>query len=140
MSETVTLEVPDELARRVRALATATRRRFEDVVLDWLRRAVEEPPVEALPDGELLALCDATLEPDDQEALSLLLAGHREGTLSAQEKASLDALMDTYRRGLVLKARALNVAVSRGLRPPLSEDAAWLPASRPRPSRPGRDR
>jgi hypothetical protein len=124
MSETVTLEVPDELARRVRALATATHRRFEDVVLDWLRRAVEEPLVEALPDGELLALCDATLEPDDQEALSLLLARNREGTLSAQEKASLDALMDTYRRGLVLKARALNAAVSRGLRSPLSEEAA----------------
>jgi hypothetical protein len=124
MSETVTLEVPDELARRVRALATATHRRFEDVVLDWLRRAVEEPPVEALPDGELLALCDATLDPADQEALSLLLAGHREGTLSASDRASLDTLMDTYRRGLVLKARALNVAVSRGLRPPLTEDAA----------------
>jgi hypothetical protein len=123
MSETVTLEVPDELALRVRALATATHRRFEDVVLDWLRRAVEEPPVEALPDGEFRALCDATLEPDDQEALSLLLARNREGMLSAPEKASLDALMDTYRRGLVLKARALKVAVSRGLRPPLSEDA-----------------
>ena len=120
MSETVTLEVPDELARRVHALATSTHRRFEDVVLDWLRRAVEEPPVEALPDGELLALCDANLDPVDQEALSLLLAKHREGLLAAPEKASLDALMGTYRRGLVLKARALNVAVSRGLRPPLT--------------------
>ena len=124
MSETVTLEVPDELARRVRALAVATHRRFEDVVLDWLRRAVEEPPVEALPDGELLALCDATLEHDDQEALSLLLARNREGMLSALEKEHLDTLMDTYRRGLILKARALKVAVSRGLRPPLGEDAA----------------
>jgi len=40
MGETVTLEVPDELARRARALAAATHRRFEDAVLDWLRRAV----------------------------------------------------------------------------------------------------
>ena len=124
MSETVTLEVPDELARRARALAVATHRRFEDVVLDWLRRAVEEPAVEALPDGELLALCDATLGPVDQDALSALLAGSREGKLSASEKASLDLLMDTYRRGLVLKARALKAAVSRRLRPPLTEDAA----------------
>jgi hypothetical protein len=123
MSETVTLEVPDELARRVRALAIATRRRFEDVVLDGLRRAAEEPSVEDLPDGELLGLCDATLDPIDQEALSLLLAGHREGTLSPLEKQSLDALMDAYRRGLVLKARALNAAVGRGLRPPLTKDA-----------------
>ena len=124
MSETVTLEVPDELARRVRALATATHRRFEDVALEWLRRAVEEPPVEALPDGELLALCDATLDPADQEALSDLLAGHRERFLTAPEKASLDALMGTYRRALVLKARALKEAVGRGLRPPLTDDAA----------------
>jgi hypothetical protein len=85
---------------------------------------LEEPSVETLPDGELLALCDATLNPADQKTLSLLLAGHREGLLSDPEKSSLDTLMDTYRRGLVLKARALNVAVSRGLRPPLNEDAA----------------
>jgi hypothetical protein len=123
MSETVALEVPDELARQVRAVATATHRRFEDVVLDWLRRAVEETPVEALPDGALLALCDATLDPADQEELSLLLAGHREGRLSAPERVRLDALMDAYRRGLIRKARALNAAVSRGLRPPLTEDA-----------------
>jgi hypothetical protein len=124
MSETVTLKVPDELARRVRALVTATQRRFEDVVLDWLHRAVEDPPVETLPDGEVLALCDATLDPGEQEALSLLLAGNREGTLSAMEKVTLDTLMATYRRGLLLKARALNLAVSRGLRPPLNDDAA----------------
>jgi hypothetical protein len=124
MSETVTLEVPDELARRVRDMAIATDRRFEEVVLDWLRRAVEEPAVETLPDRELLTLCDATLDPVEQDALSLLLAGSREGTLSASEKTSLDTLMDTYRRGLVLKARALKAAVDRGLRPPLTEDAA----------------
>ena len=124
MSETITLEVPDDLARRARALASATQRRFEDVVLEWLRWAVEESPVEALPDGELLALCDASFDPADQEALSHLLAGHREGLLTAPEEASLDALMDAYRRGLVLKARALKEAVGRGLRPPLAEDAA----------------
>jgi hypothetical protein len=124
MSETVTLEVPDESARRDRALACATHRRFEDVIVDGLRRSVEESSVETIPDEELLALCDATLDRADQEPLSDLLAQSREGTLSAPEKASLDALMDTYRHGLVLKARALKEAVGRGLRPPLSEDAA----------------
>jgi hypothetical protein len=124
MSETFTLEVPDELARKVRALATASHRRFEDVVLDGLRRAVEEPPVESLPDDELLGHCDLTLDPGDQEALSDLLAGQREGALADPEKATLDRLMDAYRRGMVLKAQALREAVSRGLRQPLSEDAA----------------
>ncbi len=80
------MEVPDELALRARALAAATYRRFEDAILDWLRRVVEEPRVETLPDREVLALCDATLAPVELEALSHLLAGHRERTLSSPEK------------------------------------------------------
>ena len=124
MSETVTLQIPDELARHARALAAATHRRFEDAVLDWLRRAVEEPAVEALPDDALLALCDATLGAADQDALTALLTGHREGSLAAEEVARLDRLMAAYRQGLVLKARALKEAVARGLRPPLVDDAA----------------
>jgi hypothetical protein len=124
MSETVTLQIPDELARRARALAAATHRRFEDAVVDWLRRAVEEPAVESLPDDSLLALCDATLSAGDQEALTALLTGHREGSLSVEETAQLDELMAGYRQGLILKARALKEAVARGLRPPVADDAA----------------
>lgn len=124
MNETVTLDIPEELARRARALAAATRLRFEDAVVEWLRRAVEDPAVESLPDESLLALCDAALGAADQEHLSTLLAGHREGTLSVEETARLDRLMADYRRGLVMKARAVNEAVRRGLRPRLSDDAA----------------
>src|SRR6516165_8938186 len=124
MSETVTLEIPEDLARRGRVLAAATHRRFEDAVVDWLRRAVEEPAVESLPDDALLGLCDATLGAADQDALTALLTGHREGSLSAEEAARLDELMAAYRQGLVLKARALKEAVARGLRPPLADDAA----------------
>jgi hypothetical protein len=124
MSETVTLEIPEDLARRGRALAAATHRRFEDAVVDWLRRAVEEAAVESLPDDSLLAVCDSRLSAADQEALSTLLAGHREGSLSDEQSARLDELMAGYRQGLVLKARALKEAVARGLRPPLADDAA----------------
>jgi hypothetical protein len=124
MSETVTLQIPDELARRARALADATHRRFEEVVVDCLRWAVEEPFVEAMPDDSLLALCDATLSSVDQDSLTALLSGHREGSLSAEETARLDELMAGYRHGLVLKARALKEAVARGLRPSLADDAA----------------
>jgi hypothetical protein len=124
MSETVTLEIPDELARRARALAAATHRRFEDAVVDWLRRAVEEPAVESLPDNALLDLCDGMLSAADQEDLAALLTSHREGSLSGEDTARLDELMASYRRGLVLKARALKEAVARGLRPPLADDAA----------------
>ncbi|MFO0952932.1 MAG: hypothetical protein U0835_17630 [Isosphaeraceae bacterium] len=124
MSETVTLEIPDELARRARALAASTHRRFEDLVVDGLRQAVEQPDVSSLPDEQLHALCDATLNRLDQERLSTLLADHREGRLSPAETAELDGLMQTYRYGLVLKGKALREAVRRGIRPPLSADAS----------------
>jgi hypothetical protein len=63
MSEKVTIELPDELARRAKAIAAASRRRLEDAVIEWIRRAVAEPDVKTLPDDEVLRLCDATLEP-----------------------------------------------------------------------------
>jgi hypothetical protein len=124
MSETVTVELPDELSRRARRLAIAANRRLEDAVVDWIGQAVSEWDVASLPDDELLRLCDATLETGEQEELSNRLAEAREGTLDAAGRARLDALMDRYRRGLVLKARAWDEAVARGLRrPPTGADA-----------------
>ena len=118
MSDRVTIELPDELARRARAMAAAGHRRLEDAVVEWIGRAVAEPEVTTLPDEALLHLCDATLEPDDQLELSGLLADSREGRLDAPGRPRLDELMALYRRGLVLKARAWQEAVTRGLRTP----------------------
>src|SRR5262249_50251234 len=118
MSDKVTIELPDELARRARALAVAGHRRLEDAVVEWIRRAVTEPEVDALPDDEVLRLCDAALEPDAQEALRGLLPASREGRLDAVGQERLEELMALYRRGLVLKARAWEEAVARGLRTP----------------------
>jgi hypothetical protein len=124
MSETVTLEIPAELAQKARALAAATNRRFEEALVEWIGRAVSEPAVESLGDKELLALCEDKLDSLRQEEMSRLLARHREGELHEAERARLDELMLDYRRGLVLKARALKEAVARGLRPALGQDAA----------------
>ena len=124
MSEKVTIELPDELSRRARRLAAVGNRRLEDVVIDWINRAVSEPDVEALPDDELLRLCDATFEAREQAELSGLLADAREGQLGTARREQLDDLMAGYRRGLVLKARAWREAVARGLRtPPTDTDA-----------------
>ena len=59
-----------------------------------------------------------------QSELSDLLARLREGERGESERARLDELMLVYRRGLVLKARAIKEAVRRGLKPPLAQDAA----------------
>ncbi len=125
MSEKLTIELPDELSRRARTLAAARNRRLEDAVIDWITRAVSEPDVEALPDDELLSLCDATFEAGEQAELSGLLADAREDTLNTARRARLDDLMAGYRRGLVLKSRAWREAVARGLRtPPTDTDHA----------------
>ncbi len=81
MSEKVTIELSEELSRRARKLAAAGNRRLEDAVIDWINRAVSEPDVEALPDDDVLTLCDTTFEATEQAELSRLLADAREGTL-----------------------------------------------------------
>jgi hypothetical protein len=124
MSETVTLEIPVELASRARAAAVATNRRFEDVVAEWVGRGAAEPAVECASDEELLALCDAALSSAIQQELSDLLARSRESRLDVRDRRRLDELMASYRQGLVLKAKAWQQAVARGLKPPMSESAA----------------
>jgi len=121
MSQTLTVELPDELARRARSVAAAGNRRLEDAVIDWISQAVAEPEIEALPDDELLTRCDSALAAALQEELSDLLADAREDKLDATERDRLDQLMVLYRRGLVQKARAWREAVVRGLRTSLTD-------------------
>ena len=116
MSEVVTLELPDSLVRNARVVAERSNRRVEDVLVEWIDRSASEVPVETLPDDQVLLLCDLELQEADQQALSDRLARQREGILGEAERPTLDALMATYRRGLLRKAQALKVAVERGLR------------------------
>lgn len=120
MGETVTLELPADVARRVREVAQRTGRTPEAILVEWIDRAAMESPVETLSNEDVLALCDAQLSQGTQAELSELLAANREGALDADTRAHLDELMQVYRRGLVRKAQALQVAVERGLRAPLN--------------------
>jgi hypothetical protein len=119
MSELITLELPDGLVQSARSVAARTQRRVEDVLVEWLDRAVTDEPVDALPDDQILALSNLQMSETQQAELHDLLAVQREGRLDKVERVRLAALMDTYRRGMVRKAQALEVAVARGLRPPL---------------------
>jgi hypothetical protein len=120
MSETVTLEVPDQLAERARAVAAQTHRPLEEVLLEWLARVAADVPVEDLPDAEVLALRDLQMDKAKQMELSTLLTRQREGDLSDIERSQLNALMHSYRHGMVRKAQVLKVAMERGLQPSLS--------------------
>jgi hypothetical protein len=120
MAEKVTIELPEDLAQQVRTVAARTQRSFDEVLVDWIRRAGAEPVLELLPAEELLAVCDSEPDPARQEELSELLERNQEGALLDPERQRLDELMRGYRAGLVRKAQALKVAVSRGLRPRLN--------------------
>ncbi len=123
MSEVITLRIPDRLARDARAVASYTHRQMEDVLLEWMDRAAANPPIESLPDEQVLSLCKLQLNPAQQSELSDLLARNRETSLTTADQIRLDELLNEYRRGMVRKAQALKVAVERGLQPPLSHAA-----------------
>jgi hypothetical protein len=119
MAERVTLEIPTGLMQQAKEMAQLTDRSLEAVLLEWMSRASGDLAIETLSDEQVLALCDDQLAVAQQEQLSELLGRNQEGLLGAIEVQQLDELMQVYRRGLVRKARALQVAVSRGLRSPL---------------------
>jgi hypothetical protein len=119
MSETVILELPEDLARHARAIAVRTQRRLEDILLEWIDQAASDVPVSLLTDDEVLALRDLQLDAARQRELDALLAHQREGTLSEAIRVRLDELLAAYRHDMVRKAQALREAVARGLQPPL---------------------
>jgi hypothetical protein len=112
----VTLDLPEELARRAQAAAAQSQRPLEEVLVEWLDLAGKDRSVDLLPDDQLLEVCDSTLEQGQQESLSELLERNREGSLTPADREQLDALMQVYRRDLVRKAQALQAAAARGLR------------------------
>lgn len=120
MAEIITLELPEALAQQAKEIAALTHRRVEEVLIEWLDRASADLPLESLSDEQILVLCDLQMQPNQQDQLSDLLARNQEGSLTEPEVSQLNELMQVYRRGLVKKAKALKVAVERGLRPALS--------------------
>ncbi|MBI3764079.1 MAG: hypothetical protein HY260_19735 [Chloroflexi bacterium] len=120
MTQVMTIEVPDHAVQSAAEIAHRSQRRVEEVLADWLEWAATELPIETLSDNEVLALCDLQMGEAEQEKLGDLLADSREGTLDADRRAQLDELMGMYRQGMIRKARALKVAVQRGLRPSLN--------------------
>lgn len=120
MSQTVVLTLRDDLVEDVQRIAGLAQRPLEEILTEWIEQGAQSTSLlERLSDAEILALADAQMAADDQRDLSSLLAKQRENLLTETERAQLDTLMSAYRQGLVRKARALRIAVQRGLRPPL---------------------
>lgn len=109
------LALPDSLMQSARAVVAQTQRPIEAVLVAWFGRVTAILPIDQLPDNEVLALRDLKFAEEEQEELSDVLARKREGALSDPARVRLDAPMAMYERGMLHKARALSVAVERGL-------------------------
>ena len=127
MSEQITIQVSDQVVRHAATVASLTRRRIEDVLAEWLESLVNELPVEALSDAEVLALTELQLSDEQQAALTELLERNRMNSLDDQDRRHLDELIRVYEHGLLRKSQALRVAVQRGLLEPVQ--AIVLPTS-----------
>ena len=121
MSETITLELPSHVVRKARSAAAASNRKLEDAVVDWIERAVQTTSIESLTNEELIAECDRTFLSHDQDEFSQLLSLNRESQLNSVEQERLNHLQTQYREGTIRKARAWKEAISRGIRPRLTD-------------------
>ncbi|MDX1990803.1 MAG: hypothetical protein SF029_00340 [bacterium] len=111
----ITLELRNDVIARAVDIAARTQRRVEDVLAEWLDRYAEDLPVESLSDEQVLALCRFEMNIIQKQELATLLHTHHERALTDEESARLDDLLNLHRRSMVRKARALQVAASRGL-------------------------
>lgn len=73
---------------------------------------------DTMSDEEVLANATWSLSQYVRQELTDLIELHHERELTRLERLRLDELMQEYRRGLVRKAQALEVAIARGLMPP----------------------
>ncbi len=120
MSESIDLELPEPLAKKVKEITALNRQGIEEILIKWSDRTINEIPIEALPDEQVLALCNLQMGGQQQRVFSDLQARNSEGLLNAQEVKKLNELMQVYRHGSVRKAKAMQVAVMRGLIPALN--------------------
>jgi len=120
MAQSISLNIPDSIVQQAQQLATQNQQRLEDVLLEWLTHSFTEHPIETLPDSQILALCNMQLDEQQQSTINTLTEKQREDTLTPADSQELQFLLGLYRRGLLRKAKALKVAVERGLLPPLS--------------------
>jgi hypothetical protein len=73
---------------------------------------------DTMSDEEVLATATWTLSQYVRQELTDLIEIHHDRELSNMERSRLDELMQDYRRMLVRKAQATEVAISRGIMPP----------------------
>ncbi len=127
MTTQVTVTLADDIYRRAERLAELTERPIADLLAETIDLSLRPlgpegaagQPVAALSNADLRTAADARMDATEDRRFSELLDKQQAGLLTDADRVSLLALMQIYQDGLLHKAKALNEAVRRGLRPPL---------------------
>jgi hypothetical protein len=120
MNQQITLTVSDNVWLYAKTVASRNKRRTEEVLSDWLEKATSDSEIEKFSDVKILALANLQMPESQQETLHELLEKNGAGELTPLEKKYLDELMEVYNDALLTKAKAMRIAVERGLMEPLS--------------------
>lgn len=127
MSQTVTLELPEEMLLRYQQGAAAARKSLERFIVDRLGEAIpplvneeytsiddELATLEKLDDQALWAMVQSHISSNKQEQYDALLEQNSQGVLTESETVTLHALGEEARRLTLKKAHAYMLLKWRG--------------------------
>ena len=127
MMQTVTVRLPEEIARRYQRGAAAAHKRVEEFIAERLEEAApptsDDLPVslqealerlEAMDDNALWDVARSSLLPQRQRLYSRLLDKNSQGMISDEERQTLTAVGDEARRLTLLKSHAFMLLKWRG--------------------------
>lgn len=124
MTAAVSIEIPEELYKRIEQVALRSGQSFETAFLESMsflyttiplgdtERVLQE--MAALSDVKLWAIVYQRLTPQTQEQFHLLLQKGNQGLLSATEKFELEELIQLHDYQVLLRSEALLLLKQRG--------------------------
>lgn len=123
MEREVTLSLPEHVLRRAERLAVLAGEDVDTILAMTLGRTLPPLPNEfdevdfaQLSDIEVLSLADSMMDITLSDRMSALHEKQQAESLSGEERAELQLLMEVFSAGQLRKTQALVEAVQRGLR------------------------
>ena len=124
--QTVSVELPEPIFRRLRHIAEVTHRSVEDVLATTVDAALPQTPgvppevaddlaaMAVFSDAALWTAAETTLSPEQQRRLNQLTQEGEARLLTDAEAAELTQLIDAYDRAVLRRAKALALLAQRG--------------------------
>ena len=133
--DTVAVELPAPLVARLKSAADLTHRSVEDLAASTLESSLPAdsalPPdvsnelaaMNLLSDEALWAATEPSFSPSEERRLDQLNSAAGERDLTPAERVEQEALIASYRRSVVRRAKALAILAQRGHRVPVHATA-----------------